>query len=248
MNQALQQAHLSSLSATSLEQVIEHLPAEQRAQLAWGPTELRTALLAYVNGPQSEESLHAAILTLAKTFDVVRPFILEQLTTAPLELQYVVESAWQADLAALRGCLDPTNRELAAFAVHAWGATMRAALRDMAKAPPAEIHQMTSPSADKQVAMPGSPLRVQALLMAATEGARNGADTNQIVPIVQRAFDEASMLITGLRAAGLVIDPFEGETPEQRRARLRTYVENLREELDDDDLAALENARLRTMR
>jgi len=125
---------------------------------------------------------------------------------------------------------------------------MRFALREMASANPNEVRQILSVYDEKLMAMPGSPIRVQALLMAAIEGVRQVLPKELIVGVINRAFDESHIMLAAIKPSGVEVDPFEGESASERSARLQKYVEYLREQLDDDDLRALDDARLRQLR
>jgi hypothetical protein len=91
-------------------------------------------------------------------------------------------------------------------------------------------------------------MRVQALIMAAIEGVRRGKPRDVVAGLVLRAFDEMHTVMDHMRAVGLHIDPFKGETLAERAERARRYAEHVRNALTEDDIRVIEESRLRQLR
>ena len=76
--------------------------------------------------------------------------------------------------------------------------------------------------------------RAEALLMAAVEGVQQARAAAVVEDLVLRAFDEAYAMLEAARAEGIQIDPFRGETLEERAARTERYAGHVRNVTTDD--------------
>jgi hypothetical protein len=55
-------------------------------------------------------------------------------------------------------------------------------------------------------------------------------------------------LVAQTQSAGIRLDPFRGETLEERALRMRRYADHVRASLTDDDARTLEESRLHALR
>ena len=154
-----------------------------------------------------------------------------------------LESMVRTDASSLRGQLDAGAADAAECAFRTWIAIVDFALAAGAVA----TDRMPSEVEDYLATEPSSPIRLQAVLMAVMESLRTGSP-DVTADLAYLAFDVARSVLNGLRAAGLNLDPFRGETVAERAARIRRYAANLRHTLDDDDVEIMESGRVGQLR
>lgn len=169
------------------------------------------------------------------------------LASHPDLLRSELEAAWRADATSLRERIPVLAADAVDWAFRAWGAFMDLSLSIM-HAAHAELPGLIRESDDELLYRPGSPLRVQALMMAAIEAARSGGSEAVVSDLVFRAFDETAMMLEQLQCLGIHLDPYRGETLAERGNRLGRYADYLRSELSESDMRELESSRMRTLR
>ncbi len=235
-----------ALSVAGLQRLIDRLPAETRARMAWSPNEIRAALSSFVTGSKDEAALHELVAVLMNQFRVVSTAIVP-FASHPDLLRSELEEAWRADATALRERIPMPAADAADWVFRAWGAFMDLSLAIMHSAR-AELPGMISGADDEILYHPGSPLRAQALMMSATEAARHGSSEEVVSDLVFRAFDETVLMLEQLKNLGIHLDPYRGETLAERGKRLSRYADYLRDELSESDMRELERSRMRTLR
>ncbi|HEY4181797.1 MAG TPA: hypothetical protein VGM90_33370 [Kofleriaceae bacterium] len=236
------------MSTESVQSLIDRLPAEKRAKVRWAPTELKAALLSFVQGAQTAEALKALVEQVVEAFaQVFERDALEALIETE-EFASSVEAGFNQDLEVLSQRLSPTDFALAAWTSQSWIGFIRSAVREMVKAPVEEVRRVLAKQQPIPFDAPLHPTRVQALIMAAVEGARNNVDAERISLAIRQSFDDMSAQVAFAKTVGMPFTAFEKESSDARRARMDGYAEMLRAELDDDDLAALESSRFRSLR
>ena len=237
------------LSVEGVQRLIDRLPAETRARLAWAPTELSGALESFLDGAMDEASLASFVSELGRVFTSIWPAVFS-LVEHPGLLRSELETAWRSEASRLCSSLDPGTADAAEWTIRAWIAfgdlslSLMGAAKEEVKRALASVDMAT----DESLAQRGSPLRVQALIMAAVEAVRRGQPRAVVAELVLRAFDEMHTLMEHVEAAGLRLDPFKGETLAERAARARRYAEHVRDAVSDDDMRVIEESRLRRLR
>jgi len=227
-----------------LQRLIEQLPADVRAQLAWSPAEIRSAFAAFLDGPQDDVALQLLVKELLLQLRRIA-FALSSLRSHPELLRSELESAWRADAALLRDYVDAGAGDAAECAIRGWISFIDFSLTTMRSG---AAQQLAADLDDIGLDRPGSPLRVQALIMAAAEMIRRTEPPDEVAELLYRAFDEMQMLLLIARAEGIHLDPFRGETLAERAIRTRRYAAHLRNSLTDEDMHTLEESRLRALR
>lgn len=237
------------LSVEGLQQLIDRLPAETRARLAWAPTELAGSLSSFLDGAMDEAALAALASDLGRVIASIGPAVLS-IAAHPELLRSELEAAWRSESSLLRSSLDPGTADVAEWTVRAWVAFGDVSLALMRTVVEEVKRALSSVDAalDDSLAQRGSPVRVQALMMAAIAGVRRGKPQALVGDLVLRAFEEMKSLMEQVRAAGLHIDPFKGETLAERAERARRYAGHVRGALTEDDMRAFDEARLRRLR
>lgn len=247
------QLQVSPLSVEGLQRLIACMPSEARAQLVGVPAALTGSLSAFLNGAMDEPSLARLASALGR---IVVPWSAATSPEHPGLLRDEFEAAWHSDESLLCASLDPASADAAEWTIRSWIAcadfsrstharsSMHAALQELRRV----LGSDDAAALDADPARRGSPLRVQALLMAAVEGAREGRPQAVVGDLVLRAFDEMAAVTKQLRADGVHVDPFKGETLAQRAERARRYATHIRDALTETDMASLDEARLRQLR
>lgn len=235
-----------ALSVAGLQRMVELLPAEARAQLAWSPTEIRAALSTFLGGPKDDATLQQLVAVLVSQFRLIGSVTLS-LMAHPDLLRSELEGMWRKDAVALRERISPLATDAADWVFRAWGAFMDLVFSVM-HAMHTELAGMLGGSDDEILHRPGYPLRAQALMMAATEAARGGGSEEVTSELVLRAFDETVLMLEQLQRFGIHLDPYRGETLAERGTRLSRYADYLRNELSEADMRVLEGSRMRTLR
>ncbi|HWU88074.1 MAG TPA: hypothetical protein VN253_12395 [Kofleriaceae bacterium] len=269
---AFKKLEAGPLSVAGLQRLIDRLPAETRARLAWLPIELAASMSSFLDGPMDESSLRLLVRDLGRITTSFWPAMISVVEHPDL-YRTELETAWRSDAGVLRTSLDPEVADTAEWTIRSWialadlGLTLmgaessferasdaRASLADLGlPLTGAEMEEVkrvlaSAVAVDESVAEHGSPLRVQALIMAAIEGVRRGKPRAVIADLVLRAFDEMSTVMEYMQTAGLHVDPFKGETLAERAERARRYADHVRNALTHDDLQTLEASRLRRLR
>ena len=239
----------SSLSVEGMQRLIGRLPAEARAQLVGAPAAMAGALSAFLDGAMDEPALGRLTSELGR---VVATWSAISASAEPSALlRSELEAAWRSEASLLCSSLDPETADAAEWTIRSWSACVEQSLSSMHVAMNELRRALGSGDAealDAGDARRGSPLCVQALLMAAVEAVRRGSPQVVIADLVLRAFDEMAAVLKQLRATGLHVDPFKGETLAARAARTRRYAEHIRSALTDEDMRSLDEARLRQLR
>ncbi len=237
------------LSVEGLQRLIDRLPAETRARVAWAPAELAGSVSSFLDGAMDESSVSSLASDLGRVSTSIRPAVSSLVDHLEL-LRSELETVWRSEAVLLCSSLDPDTADLAEWTVRSWIAFGDLSLSLMGSAMEEVKLALASAdaAADNRVTRRGSPLRVQALIMAAIEGVRRGTPRGVVTDLVLRAFDEMNGVLEQARAIGLHIDPFKGETLAERAERARRYAAHVRDALTEDDVRAFEEARLRQLR
>ena len=176
----------------------------------------------------------------------IGPFVVA--VTADIDLtRGELEEVWRADASTLRERIEPCAADAADWVIRAWGAFVDVSFT-LVRAASFDVAQILPKALDELPQNSGSPLRVQALMMAANEAARQGEGPEAVGELVFCAFDETMALLDNLQRAGIHVDPYRGETRAERAVRLRRYADHLRDSLSDADMTELALSRMRTLR
>jgi hypothetical protein len=234
------------LSVAGLQRLVDRMPAQVRAQLRWSPDSVVETFASFIDGPKDEAALRALVMELVRQLQQMAPTI-DALASQPVLVRSELEAEWREDAALLRSHVDPGTGDAAEWTIRGWISLIDFSLTLMPNTV-IKILPALAELDDASLALPGSPLRVQALIMAAIEAARRGGAREIITELIDRAFNEMHAILLQTRMAGVQLDPFRGETPEERAARARRYAAHLRSALSDDDARLLDTSRLRTLR
>lgn len=234
------------ISVAGLERLVDHLPADVRARLVWSPTETRNALRAFLESDKGNEALNKLVDIIIRQWRAITPAV-DALTEHPELFRSQLEATWRADSAALQNHLDEDAANAADWVMRVFRAFVDWSLAKSVEHPkPAEAELDAGFAAFVQ--MPGSPTRVQALMMAAFEAAKSPLSDDVTSELVFRAFDETALLLRLVQSVGIHLDPFRDETPAERGARARRYAERFRAAMTVADSEVLEASRLRSLR
>lgn len=228
--------------------VLDRLGAEDRAALAWAPTELRNALQSLQQDALTPQVLGKATADYVRVCrKLVGPIrrLAEQLGQSPIGL---VKQAWKDQLPRIRQFLPEGPWE--AFD---WVQRATFAVGDLPEIDQDEALQMIAEATESELeafahSPAGTLTRAQALLSAASDLAERQIDAQRAGELAEAAFLEAVAGVRLLEAAGMHVDPFQDETTEEKAERARRYATQLAQEIGDEELETIEEARLRVLR
>jgi hypothetical protein len=225
-----------AVSLTGLQQWLDALPAEDRARIAWAPTEFQQALDTFLGSSMSSSDIDA----LARAYlTLFLPMVQASLDAAFANFasrQPQLEATARADVELLKERATRGGADVAEYVIRA-SVALFAALSTLYGAPSVETLDKVRVAA---VTQPPGPLVVmRALTLAAIEAARRGDSAHKISSIIFHAFDVQRVVIGQLAAAGTVVQPFKGESRAQRLERLERYAQHVRAITTDDDWAAM---------
>ena len=235
-----------SLSVAGIQHLLLRLPAEQRASLAWAPVRLGSAMGTFLDGTLDETSFRELAASLATSMEAIEAVVLSLVFEEPELIDS--EESWALDLSELRAHVSEATADMAEWAAKAWMSCLRRSVRDMRTVGVDEVRKVLARKDERRFSALGSPMRVQAMLMAAIEASKRKKPEPIVIELIERAFDEATTLLQLLRASGIEVDPFDDETPAARSERALRYVDHLRHELTDEDMRVLEASRLEQLR
>ncbi|HEY3358124.1 MAG TPA: hypothetical protein VGQ83_33050 [Polyangia bacterium] len=237
------------LSLRDLDSLLARLPAGERAAVAWAPQTIRGALHRLLERPPAPAMVARATVEVIRAFHGCWP-VLSAIFANPGALRAEIEGHWRQKLPLLRDYLaDPAVADEAEWAFRAVGSMFDL----MLTIDPEEFTaSVEGPDGGHALDVTGDDaaglLRAQVLLMAVLEAAEQDDAPEVATELAELAYDEASVGVAALARLGLRIDPFRGETAEERGTRLLRYADHARAALSPGDMAALEDARLRDLR
>ncbi|MBM4355716.1 MAG: hypothetical protein FJ109_18325 [Deltaproteobacteria bacterium] len=233
-----------------LERLVARLPAKQRAALIWSPEAVRKALLQLHREPLSRMAVAEVGLEVFRSFHRCWPLLMEFLR-APEVLRAELSAAWQEKVLLLRSAVvDPAVADAAEWAFRSLSAFfdffLSVAANEVMEGLPAFDERELERTLTEDG--PGCIFRTQVLLMAILEGAAGKMDSGRAEELAVMAFMEASSALNALAREGIRLDPFRGETSEQRTRRILRYSEFARGSLSDEALEVLASARVHGLR
>ena len=247
MNLALNAAPARAALVLDVDALLERLPAQVRANLAW----TKAPIAAQLQRLQSESvadalldevarAIAAPLQTLGRTFlelmaanqDVLRAAVMDDIGRDQRRVQSYVDDADAVDTAEwafgfLRSFFNATLPLLELVVPSQLENAIHHGLED-------------SRMADL--------LRGQIALMGAIEAVKSEAPREKVVELVEVAFLRLMRARDHFRQVGFWVSPFPEETTEQRRHDTLRYAQRLREVLTDDDWATFGQARFGDLR
>lgn len=228
------------MSVTGLEELCDRLSPEERAKIRWSPTALRDALGELLRGDLDGAAIERAAQVLADVMFDLAP-VLERRPSSVGVLRGELETLWASDVALLRRTLGEPAADAAEWALRAWAAVVESSMAGDVEAALLRV-------ANEVEQLVNAKLYVQTLIMTVLHGARHGGPVSRLEELAFRAYDVAQLMMECARRAGLALDPFAGETPAERGARIRRYARHLRSTLTADDVRELASASMGPLR
>jgi hypothetical protein len=188
------------------------------------------------------------------TVEVIRAFhgcwpVLSAIFANAGALRAEIEGHWRRKLPLLRDFLhDPAVADEAEWAFRAVGTMFDLVLTVDPEEFTAAVDGLEGAEAVDLAGDAAGLLRAQVMLMAVLEAAERSEQHEAAAELAELAYDEAALGVAALARQGLRIDPFRGETAEERGARLLRYADHARACLTIADVASIEGARLRDLR
>jgi len=240
---ALSAPESGPLSLRDLDALTKLLPAEQRAAARWARPELEAALRRLQQEPLLPHVVADATKRGLRALANLAP-ALRSLTDQ--QVRMTLESAWRDQREKLRALL--ADDEAAVDAAE-WAFRSTVAVRDWAAASlgargSVPSRMQAGDAEDEADAF----ARTEFLLGALFDLAEQGGDRRRAVELAERAFAEACRGLDTLALGGVRIDPFRGETADERAHRLERYADHLRGSLSEEDMQTLQQSRLVSLR
>ncbi len=244
-----QHRELSVGTAIDLVRIVDRLPASLRAQVLWTRPLVREAIARLRERPLTEGRIEAEVRALAKLSLRIASVVMQAGTAG--ELAAIQRSASDALRAEGPAGLDEDDRDTFAWCV---GIT-ESAIRWMADQAEGDVLPKEDPEVlvEAMLAGPGSGpfLRGQMLLVAAGADPSFPAtpeDTAARSELVSEAFLALSAAADALSAEGVTLEPFPDASDDERGARAIRAAASARRALTEEDVRALDDARLRALR
>lgn len=238
------------LSPRDLRVLIERLPARERAAIAWTPQSIATALRKLYEEPFSED-LVAEVS--AEVFRALRGFWsgIHLLFSERSVLRAELEVFWRKKIEDIRDYIpDAATADGAEWAFRAMVSMFDVAFSIEETSVRQEIEEIDDTllgeaSRDREA---GAIMRSQVLLMAILDGAEENLDPARASLLAEWALVEAVDAVKALAKAGIRLDPFRGQTAEERASRILQYADNARSVLTREDVETIEAARIESLR
>jgi hypothetical protein len=247
MNLAINAAPARAALVLDVDALLERLPAQARANLAW----TKAPIAAQLRRLQSEavtdallddvtRAIASPLQTLGRTFlefmaanqDVLRAAVMDDIGRDQQRVQSYVEDADAVDTAE--------------WAFGFLRSFFNATLPLLELVVPSELENAIQYGLeDSRMA---DLLRGQIALMASIEAVKSQAVRAKVTELVDIAFLRLMRARDHFRQVGFWVSPFPEETTEQRTQDALRYAERLREVLTEDDWATFGQARLGNLR
>jgi hypothetical protein len=234
-----------ALSVADLDRLVQALPAETRATLAWAPGDLRAAIKALRDNRQrGPEGIATAAEAVFRLTEPVLDSIVACLGEHALSAR--ISTLWKCELDLLRSFLpDAASVHAAEWLLAALDATFRTVGSSMDSAEWENIRTLMKgkPLPSSLFGGVGGELfRVQVLLMAAISEADDKGSPENASDLVDEAFLEMTRFEDLLARASIKLDLYPRESQEDRARRLLAYVQDVRDSLTSIDLAHVVSA------
>ena len=236
----------SVLPLWDFEAALRRLPAELRATVAWTKAPALAALARLESEPLTDHLLEDVGMALGRPLVAV---------TSALWKALASRDAWQSELeSALRQDTALMNQFLAdtdARETLAWCLGIVRSLVGLTSIVNMDVlERLHEEELASVVQQPQFVLLMkgQAALLGALQVARNHGDPGRAAELLEAAFMFLCELQDRLRQDGLWLNPFVGESPDERAERTLRYARQAREALSEDDAETLDAGRLRTLR
>jgi len=247
MNLALNAAPARAALVLDVDALLERLPAQVRANLAWTKAPIAEQLRRLQSESVADallddvaRAIAAPLQTLGRAFlefmaanqDVLRAAVMDDIGRDQRRVESYVDDADAVDTAQwafgfLRSFFNVTLPLLELVVPSQLENAIHLGLEDSRKA---------------------DLLRGQIALMGAIEAVKSEAPRDKVVELVEVAFLRLMRARDHFRQVGFWVSPFPEETTEQRRHDTMRYAQRLREVLTDDDWATFGQARFGDLR
>ena len=242
-------------SIDALEALVEELPPDQRTAFKWLRPTLRRAFDELWYGPLDDEAVQRAARSVLPALLRVGEALHQAGGRAIARLAEASSAGWRLGTEGMSELLGPATADLADWAVRAFVRIYELALTQANEGLLDTLNNAEFPTEQELGEFMGRNsaafVRAQTLLMALIEAAnREESDlVTRAQELAELAFLEATAAVEMFEAEyGILIDPYAGDDLKTRNARALRSVGQARAVLDEDDIEALEGARLSVLR
>ncbi|MBI3200840.1 MAG: hypothetical protein HYZ29_04785 [Myxococcales bacterium] len=225
-----------------IEAALARLPAELRAKVAWAKAPARAGLSRLESERPTNELLEEVAKVLAKPFIAVASALWKALASRDA-WQSELESALRQDTALMNQFLaDDDTRETLAWCLGFMRSLVGlTSIVNMEVLERLQEEQLASVVEQPQFIVL---MKAEAALLGTLQIARNGGDPQRTAELIDLAFMLLCEMQDGLRRDGSWLNPFVGESAEERAERTLRYARQVRDVLSEDDVEVLDAARL----
>lgn len=247
MNLALNATPARAALVLDVDALLDRLPAQVRASLAWTKAPIAAQLRRLQSAPVTDSLLDETTRVIAAPLQTLGRTFLEFMAANQDVLRAAVMDDIGRDQRRVQSYFDDADAvDTAEWAFGFLRSFFNATLPLLELAVPTELENAIHHALeDSRMA---DLLRGQIALMGAIEAVKSEAPPEKVVELVEVAFLRLMRARDHFRKVGFWVSPFPEETTEQRRQDTLRYAQHLREMLTDDDWATFGQARFGDLR
>jgi hypothetical protein len=231
------------LALWDVEQLIDRLPAEQRARFRWAPERFRQILDRLLDGEVTPEVIHQATTEFAR---VCIPLVSDLPALQP---------ALPEGLSEARSDLNPSREDklmtyfqgLPAAAGIEWtlGVLRKLGENPLSHVSPQEEAVYEGSTDAKHIQHPSLGLfRAQVILFALLRAIERGIPPERLEDLAETAYLEAGQMVDWMALQGIDLNPLSNLTPEERFAKVLQYIDDVREVMTPEAIDVISRARV----
>jgi hypothetical protein len=247
MNLALNAAPARAALVLDVDALLERLPAQVRADLAWTKVPITAQLERLQREEVSDALLDEVTRTIAPPLQILGRTFLELMAANQDVLRAAVMDDIGRDQRRVQSYVDHADAvDTADWAFGFLRSLFNATLPFFELVLPSELEgKFQQGLEDSRIA---DLMRGQIALMGAIEAVKSQAPREKVVELIEVAFLRLMRARDHFRKVGFWVSPYPEETTEQRRQDTLRYAQRLREVLTDDDWATFGQARFGDLR
>jgi hypothetical protein len=234
-----------------VEALLESLPAEARATVAWAERPIEDGLARLRTQPLTEELLADVAAEVCRPIEAIAQAGLKAASTAQGESRDTLMDRFQQDENLLSAFLhDEDARDTLRWVVGLLRSFFDASFHALAPLPSESLARVGAEAARQAAAEPEIKPVIRGIVAftAALREAKDRGDPERVAELLNVSFLQLKDLLKLMRRNGVSMSTFPDETIEDRHRRLLESAARLRKSLTDDDWRVLDEARVHNLR